>query len=115
MWKSVDELFRIRLFAGLLHHLQLLFFGDIFPLGSAEPKGDVVQKGVVEEKRFLLYKADVRSPPFQIDVAKINSSNLDSTGTSVGSEFSLVFLVGLCFFVGILGFLGLLGLLGLLC
>ena len=64
----VNELVRKSLFAGLFDQFPFLLLRLLFPLRAYQTIGHIGEDGIVEEKRFLLDKPDLRPPPLQLDL-----------------------------------------------
>lgn len=90
MRQPIYKFFCVSLFASFLDHLHLLLFREVLPFCSTKAKCDIVEKGVVEEEWFLLYKADLGAPPFEVNLAKVNATNSHGTCTCVGPYISFI-------------------------
>lgn len=80
--------------ACLLNQLSLSRFGLVFPLGSDEAVCDVAEDGVVEEEGLLLDQADLRPPPFEVQIFQVVAANRDGSG-QLGLRWLLVQLAAL--------------------
>jgi hypothetical protein len=69
--KLRNELISVRFLTSLFNELFLYFEGLVFPLSANESIFNILEHGIIEEKWFLLDKADLRSPPCQIDFVDI--------------------------------------------
>ena len=62
---------------GFPDHFVLCGAVSLFPFSAVESEGNVVEDCVVEEKGLLLYEANLGSPPFEIDVLDVSTSDAD--------------------------------------
>lgn len=80
--------------ACLLDQLSLPRFGLVFPLCSDEAVCNVAENSVVEEEGLLLDQADLRPPPFEIEIFQVVATNRDGSG-QLGFRWLLVHLAAL--------------------
>ena len=45
--------------------------GIILPFGPDQSESNIVENGIIEEKRFLLHQANLRSPPLEVQMVNI--------------------------------------------